>query len=162
MKDLLDDAEVSLKRAGVDQETVEGYLVEEDTEILMNPAEYTLEDTPVFLYVFITDGYTNEGARFHELDEAGTRYVLQIIQDFYTDAEQPEYSAGDIGEERYIIVDSLYYSSDGITDTPTRNYYTIWNGDFVQVEVVFTPEYREEAIQWTEEFLATWTDAEES
>ena len=41
-----------------------------------------------------------------------------------------------------------------------RDYYTIWNGDLVQVMVVYNPVDKERAVTWTEEYLATWRDAE--
>lgn len=158
VKGLLEESEVSLERAGADAQEIAGYLEAEDNEVLMIPAQYTLDNTPIFLYVFITDGFSNQDASLINLQTDGIRYLYDLIQGFYKEEEQAQFTAADINEARYIIADSLYMD-DEVTDTPVRNYYTLWNGDFVQVELVYLEECREEAFSWAEQFLQSWTDA---
>lgn len=160
VKGALQDCEVSMERAETTEETIEGFMNGTDTEVLLFPAEYTVSDTPYYMYVFVTDGYTNTRSRLRSLNQEGAAYIFELIAGLYTEDEEPSYSAADIGQERYIYCDRLYLNSEGRATKLARDYYNVWNGDLLQIMVVYQERYADRAIQWTEAFLESWEDAE--
>lgn len=163
VKGLVDDAEVSLKRAETTKEEIEDLLAEPDNEVVMFPAENTVDDTPLYMFTFITDGYTNEGASLiNILDKDSWLYLQEILEGYYEEKEEASWQDYHVTKTAvFAVCDRVYVNSDGeVTGRMARDYYTVWNGDLVQVMVVFNPQDKEKAVKWTEDYLATWEDAE--
>ncbi|MBR3403596.1 MAG: hypothetical protein IKG67_15300 [Parasporobacterium sp.] len=163
VKGLLDDSEPSFTRAGTSVEEVEDLLGETDNEILMFPAKYQVSNTPYYMYTFVTDGYTNLGATLINLQEVDSWLYFQgLLEEYYSEDEEPEWQDYYVTDTAvYAVCDRVFLNSEGERSSRmARDYYTVWNGDLVQVMVVFNETDREKAVNWTEDFLASWKNAE--
>jgi len=162
IKDAMEDEELaeSLSRGDLTADEARDLFTNDDTEAILFPAEYTAGDTPYYMFVFVTDGYTNRSSRLKSLGAQGIEYLFGILQTYYTEEEQPEYSAAELGNERYIICDRVPTEDSNQYYSYIKDYYNVWNGDLVQVMLKCSDGYEDEAVAWAEDFLMTWEDAE--
>ena len=165
VKGLLDGSELSLERAGTSVEEVEELLGETDNEVLMFPAKYQIDNTPYYMYTFVTDGYTNLEATLIDLQEVDSWLYFQgLLEEYYSEDEEPEWQDYYVTDTAvFAVCDRVFLNSDGERSSRmARDYYTVWNGDLVQVMVVFNETDRKTAVKWTEDYLASWKNANNS
>lgn len=158
---LLDEMPESFENAQIDRETIDSFMSGPDNEVLMIPAEYIADNTPYYVMVYITDGFSNLDSRLSKLSATGLSYLLNVIRGYYVEEEQADFSAIELASEKFITCDRivLYENEE---DGYATDYYTLWNGDLVQVMArYYDKDMKDAACGAAEEFLSSWTDYQE-
>ena len=159
VKGALDESQISFSRAETDLESVESLLDERDNEMILFPAKYTVKNTPYYMYVFVTDGYTNSGSSLISIQERDSwLYFQSVLEEYYAESEQPEWQDYYITQNAvFAVCNRVIPDSDGKSDSRrATDFYTVWNGDLVQIMVAFKKGDESKAVKWAEQFLDTW------